>query len=720
MTPQSRPTAAGSGREWMLVGAAWLAVVLVAAVWLALDRRPPEWDHANHLERAVHCAEDLRTGDWRAILARSSFYPPVVPCAAALTYLIAPSDLAAAQTVILLFFGVAIAATYLLGRTLGDGTTGVAAAWILASAPFAVFSALRFQLDLPLAAAVALGLLALLRADGFRHRGASVVAGLVFGVGMLVKPSFGAYLLFPALWVLARAFGRRTLINAGLAVLVAALVSLPWYGPRLAGMPRQIAFRAVTHAAEEGKPETLSSAALAYYPTWLAPQLGVLAVALLAAGLVIALARRRGLAVVAFVAPFAVFTLLRNKDLRYTLPLLPMAAVLAGMAVAALGARARAAALGLLAVVGAVQVTGVAFGVPPAVTLPALGVPWLLGSAPMRGDWRHRDVLRVIERDRGGAPATVSVVPNDNFFSVSNFRYYAVRDGLPLRLRRPWDGEPLGIRYMVLKTGDQGPDFSEAKSLRVMQRLERDAALARAYPVIAEFPLPDGSMGSVRARRLLEPVATPPEALAQALERGIRRQLADVARDVDGLSVRLTYDAAIARGSLTRVELSARTATLGELRRRGAATLRVHDLVMIADDVLVNPYALEHERAALLDVGRLRLARAEIAADDLRTFLAGLKGFQHAKVALVAGAVDVTVEQRGPDVSARVRIVPVAGRPFGLGMDRVRLGGVPLPRALVDWVVRHYDPTPAMASRLPFTVEVGRVTITEQAIRIDE
>src|SRR5207247_2599377 len=196
-------------------------------------------------------------------------------------------------------------------------------------------------------------------------------------------------------------------------------------------------------------------------------------------------------------------------------------------------------------------------------------------SAPMRGDWRHRDVLRVIERDRGDGPATVSVVPNDNFFSVSNFRYYALRDGLPLRLTRPWDGEPLGIRYMVLKTGDQGPDFSEAKSLRVMQRLERDAALARAYPVIAEFPLPDGSMGSVRARRLLEPVATPPEALAQALERGIRRQLADVARDVDGLSVRLTYDAAIARGSITRVELSARTATLGELRRRGAATLRV-------------------------------------------------------------------------------------------------------------------------------------------------
>ncbi|HZF05815.1 MAG TPA: glycosyltransferase family 39 protein, partial [Patescibacteria group bacterium] len=331
MTPPSAPTAAGAGREWTLVGVAWLAIAVCVGVWLALDNRPPEWDHANHLQRVVACARDLATGDWRLILERSSFYPPVVPCAAAVAYRLLPTDVAAAQSVMLLFLGAGMAATYALGRALADGLAGVAAAWIFGSAPFVVFSVLRFQLDLPLATLVAAALLVLMRTEGFTRVGWSVVAGGVFGVGMLTKPPFAAYLLPPVVWLLVQERSRRALGNAALAVLVAAAVSLPWYGPRLVGMPRQIAFRAVTHAAEEGKPPTLSAAALAFYPTSLPVQIGVLATALLVAGIVVALMRRQGLMVVAFLAPLALFMLLRNKDLRYTLPLMPAAAALAGL-----------------------------------------------------------------------------------------------------------------------------------------------------------------------------------------------------------------------------------------------------------------------------------------------------------------------------------------------------------------------------------------------------
>jgi hypothetical protein len=53
----------------------------VVTVWVLLDRRPPEWDHANHLERAVDCHRSLRivadTGT-REILEASSLYPPLV------------------------------------------------------------------------------------------------------------------------------------------------------------------------------------------------------------------------------------------------------------------------------------------------------------------------------------------------------------------------------------------------------------------------------------------------------------------------------------------------------------------------------------------------------------------------------------------------------------------------------------------------------------------
>jgi hypothetical protein len=67
----------------------------VAAIWLALDRRPPEWDHANHLERATLCARDLRSGDVRSILERSSFYPPLVLCLTGAVSFVMPMEAAA-------------------------------------------------------------------------------------------------------------------------------------------------------------------------------------------------------------------------------------------------------------------------------------------------------------------------------------------------------------------------------------------------------------------------------------------------------------------------------------------------------------------------------------------------------------------------------------------------------------------------------------------------
>jgi hypothetical protein len=57
------------------------------------------------------------------------------------------------------------------------------------------------------------------------------------------------------------------------------------------------------------------------------------------------------------------------------------------------------------------------------------------------------------------------------------------------------------------------------------------------------------------------------------------------------------------------------------------------------------------------------------------------------------------------------------GRPFALRAVDVRLGGIRVPELLVDWVVRHLDPTPRLA-RLPVPVhlrvprvEAGRVVI---------
>jgi hypothetical protein len=74
---------------------ALLFIVLrsATAVWVLIDRRPPEWDDANHLERAVDCYRRLRIvsdSGVREILEASCLYPPVVTCAAGALYLMFP------------------------------------------------------------------------------------------------------------------------------------------------------------------------------------------------------------------------------------------------------------------------------------------------------------------------------------------------------------------------------------------------------------------------------------------------------------------------------------------------------------------------------------------------------------------------------------------------------------------------------------------------------
>ena len=157
------------------------------------------------------------------------------------------------------------------------------------------------------------------------------------------------------------------------------------------------------------------------------------------------------------------------------------------------------------------------------------------------------------------------------------------------------------------------------------------------------------------------------------------------------------------------------------LNRPGTSTLRVHDLRVKLDNVLVNPWsARDGGRFDPLDLGKLRLESATVTIADLQSFVAGLKRFQRSTVRADGDALAVAVRQSGPDVTARIRLTSAADRPFALSAERVRVGGVPVPAALVNWVIRNFDPTPKIASRVPFPVEIGRVSVGDDSLRISE
>jgi 4-amino-4-deoxy-L-arabinose transferase-like glycosyltransferase len=704
--------------EWAALAAIFAALVGVAVTWLTLDGSPPVWDYANHLERAIRCSTDLAAGDFESIFLRSSLYPPLVLCTAGLAYLVAPSDVGAAQTVILGFLALGMAATYWLGRHFFGGPAGVVAALLFGSAPFIVHLSVRFQLDLPLAAMVAATLGLLVRTEYFAQRSWSVAAGLVLALGMLTKPAYVAYVI-PALAIVAAgARTHRAIGNAALAGGLGVAVSLPWYGPRLLGIVPQILTQAGRRGVQEGDPDPFTLAGLAWYPATFPTQFGWLAAALFCVGLVSAVRRRQWLLVASVLAPFALFVTARNKDLRYVLPLLPVAAVIAGAGFAAVAPRARRAAAVALVVACAFQVSASAFGVPAGWRLPILGAPLGVASPPAAADWRQREILSLIVRDAAGAPHTISVVPNHPLFSISNFRYYGLRGGLPLEFVRAWADEPLGIDYMILKTGALGPEWTVDRPLKIAERLDRDPHLARVFPVLAELPLPDGSIATVRGRRITD-LDVPVERLAEAIEAAVRRRLEDFTRDVDNLRVRLTYDGEIRRGRVKRVEVTAAAATVGELQRPDTAVLRLRDVGVAFEDVLINPYsAWQDKRFAPLDVGRMRLERATITEEDLTAFLSGLRRQRGTSARLEEGAVAIRLTLPGPDVAARVRLPTDSDGHFTFVAEQVRLGGLPVPDLVAAWVTRHFDPGPRLRTRLPLELTISPVTITPQALRI--
>ena len=104
-----------TGRHGLALAGLLIGLAAIVAVWLGIDRRPPEWDHANHLERALSCHRSLgeSQGDWlQEIISESSFYPPIVTCAAGLLYFVFPVVPLTAQAVVWGFLVMGTLAVY--------------------------------------------------------------------------------------------------------------------------------------------------------------------------------------------------------------------------------------------------------------------------------------------------------------------------------------------------------------------------------------------------------------------------------------------------------------------------------------------------------------------------------------------------------------------------------------------------------------------------------
>jgi hypothetical protein len=413
-------------------------------LWLVADDRPLVWDHHSHYVRGLKFsylvghghrlnidskgpAEKIQrfqedhpalayglTSPLRGFVsfAQGLFmgpkHPPAVhTLAGVLVTLFGPNPDGVVFGVNLLFSGLLFLSVFHIALRFAGPWAAVLATWVVGLFPVHFLEAHVLMLDVPLSASVALAWFALLRTEGFKDRRASAWAGAALGFGWLVKETFPIFVLVPLIFSLRgpiregrekgwkETFRKGRGANSLLTLCIGFLVCGFWFLPYLPRMPK-VLLKHQTMGGMEMDPAWWEIEGALFYPCAMNNvQTSFLFMSALAVALILLLWRYRKhpwtLPLLLWIAiPWVLFTLLTNKDARYTVAVLPAVAILIGAGLTRFRVRSFAVAVSVLLV---------AMGV-----LQCLQINWgLFGPIP--------DVPLVRPPGEGSGPALYLFVP---------------------------------------------------------------------------------------------------------------------------------------------------------------------------------------------------------------------------------------------------------------------------------------------------------------------
>ena len=330
-------------RWWACLGLIGVACIALQRLWLLSHPAYLSWDQADYLNsavdhgRALGCLAPASWPGWGGLLNLSPKIPPLASLVNGCVLAVSGDSPDQAREALLVWLGALLLVIAGWGRQLLGPRFGLLAAALVACSPGIWQVAIRYSLDLPLTAGIALALWLLGR---WQRRTApnpllSLGAALAVAAAILIKQSALLFLAVPVLAASASALHHRPkrwwLL---LAVALGLACILPWlqhnWITTLGGTNRAV----FESAAAEGDPGLLSAAGLSWYALRLPGQLGWVTSAGGGLGLLLLLRQhgRTGLSapegdwrwlLLCSASGLVLLTLSPNKDERYLAPLLP-------------------------------------------------------------------------------------------------------------------------------------------------------------------------------------------------------------------------------------------------------------------------------------------------------------------------------------------------------------------------------------------------------------
>jgi len=665
----------------------WLFLGLVNFYWLTQDTVPPYHDPLNHLMSSllyyhVLQGQGLSTSGFAALLNVDDYYPPFATLTTSAFYFLLPHDMDTATWILnQLFLGLLLLAVYRLGTHLYSPEIGLLAAVMVTSFPIITNQSRIFMLDIPTTAMTAWAMYGLLRTETFQRLNASILFGLVAGLATLTKWSYLFFIFLPLIYLVVQALRSEDRLKRGRNIMVAftiwGVVALPWFIEHLSHLIFMTT-RFTRNGMNEGDPEVFTVQSLFYYARLFPRDIHYLWLFFFVVGVVFYLRedlKKNPILFLWIISGYGILTLLRNKDIRFTMPFLP--------------------AVGLIAIGWLKN-----FDWNPWITRGGviglclyIVVNTFLVSPPQREAWPLKEAFDFIQTQKSFHPRPrVRVIPDLAQFQRHGFEYYSVLERYPLDVTT-WVRFPTFTDFVVTKTGDQG--FAH-DPVEVMEAIQRDPeGFEAVFKKKWERPLPDGSTVQIYVRDITPVSGITPEAFIGRFKSALMNYLSRYMKDPQGWTIRVeTYsDPETLMGRFRKVSLTMDSARVASKSDSGPS-MTVRDLGIDLSDLTVNPYKLvrdgEFEIVSLMDATpHFRIVQA-----DLNNYLAGLKGAFHPTVEFREGTLRIHTDSEGWIPRLDVVLEPnlVNGENIGYQFLQFRAGGLWLPSFLPQVLTAKFNP----------------------------
>jgi 4-amino-4-deoxy-L-arabinose transferase-like glycosyltransferase len=519
----------------------FLVLAISTVVWTLRDQTPPPWDPSDHLRYGYDYYRLLAHADFagfaREFFSTRHYYAPLVHLISALVFLLVGASRltgigANLLSLIALLWSVAWISRHLYAQESIAPEDRIPSRWslvMLSALPALLSACYHFSgwllhdafLDFPLMAAVTVSFAFLIRADDFTIRRNAVAFGVSAGLGMLVKQTFVFFFVLPALYVVGRVLWnreRQAVLNLALAAVVLVLIASIWYAPHWQDV--LAIYRENQQAAvnENEAPLFSFDSNFFYVHALISMQMQLPLAIIFVFGLLYSLVRHCKRSIILYlwiISGIGCFALVANKDVRYTVPVLPAAALLSTCWVGVFAARSGSASKRISRVFQVALISGAAAwslvsffnaqwprpGFGTAIDTPRYR--WMVFSRNYYG-FDHRPlperwaVPEIVQSLAGKPPTPVlGVVVNLPYLNPSSVALYSrllnkERAGPPLIDVR-WVIEPAMISridecdYILVRTGLDKAEW--------VAKIERDVeTLVRENPDkftrYASFPIP--------------------------------------------------------------------------------------------------------------------------------------------------------------------------------------------------------------------------------------